>query len=146
MTEAQYQELAERTLTAQTENREIPMLTKEYPELTRREGYHIQALREQLVLGQGHRLVGYKMGATSLAKRRQMGSKMPSYAVNQVGGTALGGAMDNGLNPTTTLGCGTWGNNIISENLWYTHLMNVSRISYRVPDMYVPTDEEIWAD
>ena len=68
------------------------------------------------------------------------------YAVNQVGGTGLGGAMDNGLNPTTTLGCGTWGNNIISENLWYTHLMNVSRISYKVPDMYVPTDEEIWAD
>ena len=68
------------------------------------------------------------------------------YAVNQVGGTALGGAMDNGLNPTTTLGCGTWGNNIISENLWYTHLMNVSRISYKVPGMYVPTDEEIWAE
>ena len=68
------------------------------------------------------------------------------YAVNQVGGTALGGAMDNGLNPTTTLGCGTWGNNAISENLWYTHLMNVSRISYKVPGMYVPSDEEIWAD
>ena len=68
------------------------------------------------------------------------------YAVNQVGGTALGGAMDNGLNPTTTLGCGTWGNNIISENLWYTHLMNVSRISYKVPSMYVPSDEEIWAE
>ena len=68
------------------------------------------------------------------------------YAVNQVGGTALGGAMDNGLNPTTTLGCGTWGNNIISENLWYTHLMNVSRISYKVPAMYVPSDEEIWAE
>ena len=68
------------------------------------------------------------------------------YGVNQVGGTALGGAMDNGLNPTTTLGCGTWGNNSISENLWFTHLMNVSRISYKVPDMYIPTDEEIWAD
>ena len=68
------------------------------------------------------------------------------YAVNQVGGTALGGAMDNGLNPTTTLGCGTWGNNAISENLWFYHLMNVSRISYKVPTMYVPTDEEIWAD
>lgn len=67
------------------------------------------------------------------------------YGVNQVGGTALGGAMDNGLNPTTTLGCGTWGNNSISENLWYTHLMNVSRISYKVPDMYIPSDEEIWA-
>lgn len=68
------------------------------------------------------------------------------YAVNQVGGTGLGGAMDNGLNPTTTLGCGTWGNNAISENLWYTHLMNVSRISYKVADMYIPTDEEIWAE
>ena len=68
------------------------------------------------------------------------------HSVNQVGGTALGGAMDNGLNPTTTLGCGTWGNNIISENLWYTHLMNVSRISYKVPSMYVPSDEEIWAE
>ena len=67
------------------------------------------------------------------------------YAVNQVGGTALGGAMDNGLNPTTTLGCGTWSNNIISENLWYTHVMNVSRISYRVPDIYIPTDKKIWA-
>lgn len=67
------------------------------------------------------------------------------YAVNQVGGTGLGGAMDNGLNPTTTLGCGTWGNNIISENLWYTHLMNVSRISYRIPNAYIPSDEEIWS-
>lgn len=67
------------------------------------------------------------------------------FAVNQIGGFALGGAMDNGLNPTTTLGCGTWGNNSISENLTYYHLMNVSRISYRVPDMYIPSDEEIWA-
>ena len=67
------------------------------------------------------------------------------YLVNQVGGTGLGGAMDNGLNPTTTLGCGTWGNNSISENFTYYHLMNVSSIAYRVPDMYIPTDEEIWA-
>ena len=79
MTESQYQELAQRTLNAQKANREIPIISKEYPELTRAEGYHIQALREQLVLAEGHRLVGYKMGATSLAKRRQMGSKMPSY-------------------------------------------------------------------
>lgn len=79
MKEAQYLELAKRTLAAQKENREIPMLTKEFPELTRAEGYHVQQLREQLVLDEGHKLVGYKMGATSLAKRQQMGSKMPSY-------------------------------------------------------------------
>lgn len=66
------------------------------------------------------------------------------YLVNQVAGTSTGGALDNGLNPTTTLGCGTWGNNVISENLWYYHLMNVSRISYRIKNAVIPTDEEIW--
>ena len=70
--------------------------------------------------------------------------RVSRYLVNQCGGTALGGAMDNFLNPTTTLGCGTWGNNAISENLWFYHLMNVSRIAYRVPNLDIPTDEEIW--
>lgn len=68
------------------------------------------------------------------------------YGVNQVGGTGLGGAMDNGLNPTTTLGCGTWGGNSISENIYYHNLMNVSRISYKIKNKKFPTDEEIWAD
>ncbi|MBQ4425894.1 MAG: aldehyde dehydrogenase family protein [Lachnospiraceae bacterium] len=68
------------------------------------------------------------------------------YAVNQVGGTCLGGALTNGLNPTTTLGCGTWGNNSISENIYYHNLMNVSRVSYVIKDGYIPTDEEIWAE
>lgn len=68
------------------------------------------------------------------------------YAVNQVGGTGLGGAMDNGLSPTTTLGCGTWGGNSISENIYYHNLMNVSRISYKIKGVKLPTDEEIWAD
>ena len=57
----------------------------------------------------------------------------------------LGGALDNGLNPTTTLGCGTWGGNSISENIYYHNLMNVSRISYRIKGRKLPTDEEIWA-
>ena len=44
------------------------------------------------------------------------------YGVNQVGGAGPGGAMDNGLNPTTTLGGGTWGGNSISENISHEHL------------------------
>ncbi len=40
-----------------------------------------------------------------------------------------GGGPTNGLNPTVSLGCGTWGNNIISENLYYKHLINISRIA-----------------
>lgn len=40
-----------------------------------------------------------------------------------------GGSPDNGLNPTVSLGCGTWGNNIISENLTFEHLLNISQIA-----------------
>ena len=50
----------------------------------------------------------------------------------------------NGLNPTNTLGCGSWGHNSISENLNYTHLMNVSRVARFMPNNYVPTEEELW--
>lgn len=64
--------------------------------------------------------------------------------VNQQGSSGLGGAMTNGLNPTATLGCGSWGNNSLSENLWWNHLVNISRISYTIKDRVVPTDDEIW--
>ncbi|MDR1800270.1 MAG: aldehyde dehydrogenase family protein [Lachnospiraceae bacterium] len=64
--------------------------------------------------------------------------------VNQICSTQNGGAFTNGLNPTTTLGCGSWGNNSISENLFYTHLFNVSRIATVKPNWSQPSDDEIW--
>ena len=65
--------------------------------------------------------------------------------VNQICATQNGGAFLNSLAPTTTLGCGSWGNNSISENLFYTHLFNVSRIAYVKPGWSQPSDDEIWA-
>lgn len=67
------------------------------------------------------------------------------FGVNQSSSKCVGGTLTNGLAPTGTLGCGSWGNNSISENLDYHHMMNVSRIVYEIPDAVVPTDEEIWA-
>ena len=64
--------------------------------------------------------------------------------VNQICSTMNGGAFVNGLNPTTTLGCGSWGNNSISENLSWKHLINVSRIAYVIPGKTQPSDDEIW--
>ncbi len=64
--------------------------------------------------------------------------------VNQVSSTSSGGSFKNGFAPTTTLGCGTWGNNSISENLTYTHLLNIARIGLCNEDAPVPTDDEIW--
>ncbi|MDR3072801.1 MAG: aldehyde dehydrogenase family protein [Clostridiales Family XIII bacterium] len=69
------------------------------------------------------------------------------FVVNQIGSNSLGGTLANGLNPTGTLGCGSWGNNSISENLWWKHLVNVSRIAYEIPDApgLKLSDEELWA-
>lgn len=64
--------------------------------------------------------------------------------VNQICATMNGGSFFNGFAATTTLGCGSWGNNSISENLDYKHLMNITRIGYYNKDARVPSDEEMW--
>lgn len=64
--------------------------------------------------------------------------------VNQACTTTAGGSFTIGFAPTTTLGCGTWGNNIISENLTYKHLMNITRIGFPMPNNKMPSREEIW--
>ena len=46
--------------------------------------------------------------------------------------------------PTDTLGCGSWGNNSISENLDYKHLINVSRIAYTNKDEHISKSVEVW--
>jgi len=78
---------------------------------------------------------------------REAGLHLPisRLVVNQPCSTSAGGSLTNGFAPTTTLGCGSWGGNSISENLDYKHLMNVSRIGKVIEDKPVPTDEEIWA-
>ena len=78
---------------------------------------------------------------------RRAGIVLPvsRLVVNQPSSTSAGGSLTNGFAPTTTLGCGSWGGNSISENLDFKHLMNVSRIGKVIKDKVVPTDEEIWA-
>ncbi len=64
--------------------------------------------------------------------------------VNAPSATTAGGHIRNGLAVTNTLGCGTWGNNSISENFTYKHLMNISRIASLSEKIVEPTDEEMW--
>ncbi len=76
------------------------------------------------------------------------GEELPvsRIGVNMIGSSGLGGSFDNGLNPTATLGCGSWGNNSISENLWWKHLVNIARIAVANPNATIPTDEEVWGE
>lgn len=64
--------------------------------------------------------------------------------VNQPSGTTGGGSPTNGFIPTTTLGCGSWGNNSFSGNFNYEHLMNITRVGYALDESYLPKPELAW--
>lgn len=97
-----------------------------------------------LVEGAGHSAA---LHSNNEAHIRQMGLALPisRLVVNQSSALTAGGSLTNGFAPTTTLGCGSWGGNSISENLDYKHLMNVSRIGKVIAHKKVPTDAEIWS-
>ena len=94
--------------------------------------------------GAGHTAVVHSSNKQHI---EEAGVSLPvsRLVVNQPSATGAGGSFFNGFVPTTTLGCGSWGNNSISENLSYEHLINISRIGYYKKDAQVPTDEEIWS-
>ncbi len=64
--------------------------------------------------------------------------------VNAPCATTSGGSFMNGLPATSTLGCGSWGNNSISENFTYRHLLNITRIAYPISDVQIPSDDELF--
>lgn len=66
--------------------------------------------------------------------------------VNQPCGTTGGGSPTNGFTPTTTLGCGSWGNNSFSGNFNYTQLLNITRIGYLKDYSYLPHPEKVWEE
>lgn len=97
-----------------------------------------------LVEGAGHSAA---LHSSNEANIREAGIELPvsRLVVNQASALTAGGSLTNGFAPTTTLGCGSWGGNSISENLDYKHLMNVARIGKVIQNKKVPTDPEIWA-
>lgn len=64
--------------------------------------------------------------------------------VNQPAGTTGGGSPTNGFTATTTLGCGSWGNNSFSDNLDFKHLMNITRVGYPYEESYLTDPESVW--
>ena len=97
-----------------------------------------------LMEGAGHSAA---LHSNNEANIRTAGLDLPisRLVVNQASSTSAGGSLTNGFAASTTLGCGSWGGNSISENLDFKHLMNVSRIGKVIIGKVVPTDEEIWA-
>ncbi len=53
------------------------------------------------------------------------------------------GSFTNGMPMTASLGCGTWGGNIISENVTTKHYMNTTWVSRTIPEDK-PTEQEVF--
>ena len=64
--------------------------------------------------------------------------------VNQPQSLSNSGAWTNGMPVTLTLGCGTWGGNISSENITWKHLINKTWVSFPIESKQ-PKDEELFS-
>ncbi|MCX7590913.1 MAG: aldehyde dehydrogenase family protein, partial [Kiritimatiellae bacterium] len=58
---------------------------------------------------------------------------------------ANSGNYDNGMPFTMTLGCGTWGRNITSENIHWKHFLNYTWVSRPIPPV-VPDEQKIFGE
>ena len=103
------------------------------------------ALENLDVEGKGHTVVIHSENDENIVKLAEK-APVSRILVNQPCSINIGGSFLNGLNATSTLGCGSWGNNSISENFYYKHLLNITRVAKVKPNVVIPTDEEIWAE
>jgi sulfoacetaldehyde dehydrogenase len=105
------------------------------------EGYH-KLVRLTDNYGTGH---SCGIHTNNQAYIDHLGQNMKSsrIMVNQAQAPANGGAFFNGMPSTVSLGCGTWGGNITTENINYKHFINVTWVSeYFTPIR--PSDDEIF--
>ena len=71
--------------------------------------------------------------------------KATRVAVRQAMTSSNSGDWSSGNPWTATLGCGTWGHNIVSENITVKHFLNTTWISRPIPP-YIPTEEELFGE
>ena len=64
--------------------------------------------------------------------------------VNQPQAATNTGSWTSGMPFTSSLGCGTWGGNIVSENIELKHYMNNTWVIQEIPNRK-PTDEELFS-
>jgi sulfoacetaldehyde dehydrogenase len=65
--------------------------------------------------------------------------------VRQPQSKANAGAFNNGMPMTSSLGCGTWGSNITSENIHLKHYMNTTWVSRPIPEDR-PSEQELFGE
>jgi sulfoacetaldehyde dehydrogenase len=92
---------------------------------------------------------GHSVGIHSRFDERavDLGLQLPTcrVIVNQAHCFATGGAFDNGMPFSLSMGCGSWGGNSIDDNLHWRHFMNVTKV-VRTITAKEPTLDEVFGD
>ncbi|WJS86530.1 aldehyde dehydrogenase family protein [Paracoccus sp. TOH] len=107
---------------------------------------HAAELARRILLHQG---AGHSVGLHSRDADRPLalGRALPvcRVIVNQAHCFATGGAFDNGLPFSLSMGCGSWGGNSIDANLNWRHFMQRTRVVRPIPARE-PALDEIFGD
>jgi sulfoacetaldehyde dehydrogenase len=96
-----------------------------------------------------HQGAGHSVGlhSTQDARARHLGAALPTcrVIVNQAHCFATGGAFNNGLPFSLSMGCGSWGGNSIDDNLNWRHFLQTTKIVREISPRE-PTLDEIFGD
>jgi sulfoacetaldehyde dehydrogenase len=94
--------------------------------------------------GKGHSCGIYSFDQDHI-HRLALAAPVSRIMVRQPQSKANAGAFNNGMPMTSSLGCGTWGGNIVSENVHLKHYLNTTWVSVPIKEDK-PTDEELFGE
>lgn len=94
--------------------------------------------------GKGHSVGIYSFDDDHI-HRLALAAPVSRIMVRQPQSKANAGAFNNGMPMTSSLGCGTWGGNIVSENVHLKHYMNTTWVSKPIPEDK-PSDAELFGE
>ncbi|NLY67305.1 MAG: aldehyde dehydrogenase family protein [Tissierellia bacterium] len=94
--------------------------------------------------GKGHSCGIYSFNEEHIHKLALI-APVSRIMVRQPQSKSNAGSFTNGMPMTSSLGCGTWGGNITSENISLKHYMNFTWVSKPIPEDR-PSDEELFGE
>ena len=95
-------------------------------------------------LGKGHSCGIYSFDDDHIHRLAMM-APVSRIMVRQPNNKGNAGSATNGMPPTSSMGCGTWGGNIVSENIALKHYMNTTWVARPIPED-MPSLQELFGD
>ena len=92
--------------------------------------------------GKGHSCGIYSFNQEHI-HRLALAAPVSRIMVRQPQSKANAGAFNNGMPMTSSLGCGTWGGNVVSENVHLKHYLNTTWVSVPIEEDK-PSDAELF--